>query len=93
MSKKFKKHRRGRGFPWPLFLFGGLALIAAAVVYGGKGGEDSGGTPKIAVDEQRIDYGVVRFGETRAFRIKVSNTGDGTLRFQEKPNVEVLEGC
>ena len=92
MSKKFKKQRR-RGFPWAAFLVGGLALIAAALVYGGKGGEDSGGTPRIAVDEQRIDYGVVRFGETRVFRINVSNTGDGTLRFEEKPYVEVLEGC
>jgi hypothetical protein len=93
MSKKFKKHRRRGGFPWPMFLFGGLALIAAAIVLSNQGREEAGGTPAIAVDEQHIDYGVVRFGETRAFKIKVSNTGDGTLRFQEKPYVEVLEGC
>jgi len=93
MSRKFKKHRRRRGFPWLMLLFGGLALIAAAVLNSATNDGESGGTPALAVDQQRIDYGYVKFGETRSFRIKVTNTGDGVLRFQKKPYVEVLEGC
>jgi hypothetical protein len=45
------------------------------------------------VDQQKIDYGFVRFGESRAFTIKVTNTGNGTLRFTEDPYIEVVEGC
>ena len=54
---------------------------------------DGGGTPSIAVDQQKIDYGDVKFGVEKTFAIKVTNTGDGTLRFKEEPYIEVLEGC
>jgi mannose-1-phosphate guanylyltransferase len=47
----------------------------------------------IAVDRQTIDYGYVKFGETRAFEFAVTNAGDGVLRFKEKPYIEILEGC
>ena len=92
MSKKYKKQRR-RGFPWTILLFGGLALIAAVIVYSNQREQGSGGPPAIAVDPQHIDYGYVKFGENRQFRIKVSNVGTGTLRFEEKPYIEILEGC
>jgi hypothetical protein len=52
-----------------------------------------GGTPKLTVDQDKIDYGYVKFGENKTFAIKVTNVGDGTLRFKEKPYIEVLEGC
>ena len=54
---------------------------------------DGGGTSSIAVDQQKIDYGDVKFGVNKTFAIKVTNTGDGTLRFKEDPYIEVLEGC
>ena len=73
---------------------GGILLILAAffVLTNGSGG-GNGGTPAIAVDQPSIDYGYVQFGNNKSFAIKVTNTGDGTLRFKEKPYVEVLEGC
>lgn len=52
-----------------------------------------GGTPSIAVDQQKIDYGDVKFGVNKTFAIKVTNTGDGTLRFKEKPYIQLLQGC
>ena len=90
------KHRRQKkSFPWPLIVFGGILLIAAAFLFASKsgGGDDGGGTPKIAVDQQKIDYGYVKFGNNETFTIKVTNTGTGTLRFTDKPYIEVLEGC
>jgi hypothetical protein len=54
---------------------------------------DGGGTPSIAVDQQKIEYGDVKFGVEKSFAIRVTNTGDGTLRFKEAPYIEVLEGC
>jgi len=46
-----------------------------------------------AVDQQKIEYGDQHFGTSLTFDIKVTNTGDGTLRFKEEPYIQVLEGC
>lgn len=89
MSRKHKRQRQRKTFPWPLMTIGGLLLIVAAFFLSNGGG----GTPSIAVDQQKIDYGDVKFGVNKTFAVKVTNTGDGTLRFQEKPYIEVLEGC
>ena len=93
MSRRHGRFRRRKSFPWPLAALGGVLLVLAAFLLVNRGGGGSGGTPAIAVDQQSIDYGYVRFGENRSFRIKVTNTGDGALRFKEKPYIEILEGC
>ena len=94
MSRKNKPRPHGKrtNLAWPLVAFG-VILMAAAVFLLTRQGADEGGTPRIAVDQQKIDYGYVKFGETRTFSIAVTNTGDGVLRFREKPYIEVLEGC
>jgi len=93
-NKKFRKQKQRKTFPW-LFvaLGGGLLLVAAAILFANQNGGGSGGTPAVSVDQNKIDYGYVKFGEDRQFTLKVSNTGNGALRFKEKPFVEVLEGC
>ncbi len=95
MSRKRRRQQSSSGPPWPILLaVGGVVLIVAAFFLANRGGAGgTGGTPKIAVDEQKIDYGYVKFGNNESFTIKVSNTGDGVLRFKEKPYIEVLEGC
>ena len=90
MSKN-KKQRR-REIPLPLVVFGGILIIVAVILYA-RQGSGGGGTPAIAVDQQRIDYGDVKFNDPRTFAIKVSNIGDGVLRFQEEPYIQVMEGC
>ena len=37
--------------------------------------------------------GDVKFNVPLTFTIKVTNTGNGTLRFKEEPYIQVLEGC
>lgn len=93
MSKKHRRQPQRKSFPWPLVAIGGILLIAAAFFFANQGGGDSGGTPSIAVDQQKIDYGDVKFGVNKTFSIKVTNTGDGTLRFTEQPYIEIVEGC
>lgn len=89
-NHKYGKQKQRKNFPWLLVVLGGgLLFIAAALLSSGSGG----GTPALAVDQNNIDYGYVKFGETRQFAIKVTNTGEGTLRFKEEPYIEVLEGC
>ena len=92
MGKKHKIQKQRKTFPWSLVAIGGVLLIVAAFFFANRGG-DGGGTPSIAVDQQKIDYGDVKFGVEKTFAIKVTNTGDGTLRFKEEPYIEVLEGC
>jgi hypothetical protein len=91
-NKKYGKQRQNRNFPWWLVLLGGGLLLIAAILFANRNG-DGGGTPALSVDQDKIDYGYVKYGETRQFAIKVTNAGDGTLRFKEKPYIEVLEGC
>jgi hypothetical protein len=93
MSKKYRKQKQKKSFPWVIVVFGGILLIVAAFFFANQGGGDDGGTPSIAVDQQKIDYGDVKFGVNKTFAIKVTNTGDGSLRFKDKPYIEVLEGC
>ena len=90
-NQKFRKQRQARNFPWLLAVLGGGLFLLAAILFARNNG--GGGTPSIAVDQDKIDYGYVKFGESRQFAIKVTNTGDGVLRFDEQPYIEVLEGC
>lgn len=72
---------------------GGLLLLALAAFTFIQNTDFSGGTPKLAVDQEKIDWGTVKDGTNKIITIKVTNTGDGILRFKEKPYVQVVEGC
>jgi hypothetical protein len=96
MSKNNKRRRQQKKSISPVIwlMGGGVLLIAAALFMAfGEGGDSGGGTPALAVDKQTIDYGDVKLATNLTFEIKVTNTGDGTLRFNEKPYIEVREGC
>lgn len=94
MSKKRRRQPQHKRFPWAIAAIGGILLIAAAFLFVKQGGGDAGGgTPSIAVDQQKIDYGDQHFGTNLTFEIKVTNTGTGTLRFKEDPYIEIVEGC
>ena len=92
-NKKYRKQNQRRNFPWLLVVLGGGLLLVAAILFSSRSGGNGGGTPSVAVDQNQIDYGYVKFGEERQFSLKITNTGDGTLRFKDKPYIEVLEGC
>ena len=93
MSKNKKKSRKQKkNFPWLFVALGGILVVLAGLLLARQNG-DGGGTPVITVNQDKIDYGYVQFGNNKTFAIQVTNTGDGTLRFKEKPYIEVLEGC
>jgi hypothetical protein len=91
-NQKYRKQKQRKNFPWLFVALGGGLLLLAAVLFANRSG-DGGGTPSIFLDQQKIDYGYVKFGETRSIAVKVTNTGDGNLRFREQPYIEVVEGC
>jgi hypothetical protein len=92
-QKREKSRKQKQRLPWMVLAIGGVMLVIAAFLFARQGGDDGGGTPSIAVDQQQIDYGDVKFGVNKTFAIKITNTGDGTLRFKEEPYIQVLEGC
>ena len=90
-NKRYRKQKQRNNFPWLFVVLGGGLLLLAAVLFANRNGD--GGTPAVSVDQNKIDYGYVKFGENRQFTLTVTNTGDGNLRFKEKPYIEGLEGC
>jgi len=93
MSKKRIKKKKNLLPAIVITTIGMLLLISASLVLGRQNQEPGGGTPVLAVDQQAIDFGDVKFNVQKTFTIKVTNTGDGTLRFKEAPYIQVLEGC
>ena len=91
-SRKYRMQKQTKKFPWLFIVLGGGLLLIAAILLANRSG-DGGGTPSITVDQQKIDYGYVKFGETRSIAVKVTNSGTGNLRFSEDPYIEVVEGC
>jgi len=91
-NQKYRKQKQRKKFPWLVVVLGGGLLLLAAVLFANRSG-DGVGTPSISVDQQNIDYGYVKFGETRSISVKVTNNGNGNLRFKEQPYIEVVEGC
>jgi len=91
-NKRYRKQKQRKNFPWLFVVLGGGLLLLAAVLFANRSG-GGGGTPALSVDQNKIDYGYVKFGENRQFTLTVTNNGDGNLRFKEKPYIEVLEGC
>ena len=91
-NQKYRKQKQQKSFPWLLVALGGGLLLIAAFLFA-RGGGSGGGMPSIKIDQDKIDYGFVKFGENRQFKLQVTNTGDATLRFKEQPYIEVLEGC
>jgi hypothetical protein len=90
-NKRYRKQNQRKQFPWLLVVLGGGLLLLATILF--TNGSGVGGTPALKVDQDKIDYGYVKFGENRQFTFTVTNTGEGNLRFKEKPYIEVLEGC
>jgi len=90
MAKKRSRPRTRP--PLPLIALGVVLIVAAVLIllFQNNGG---GGSPVLTVDKQTIEYGDVKLGTELTFEIHVTNSGDGVLRFKEKPYIEVLEGC
>lgn len=80
-----------------LIVLGGLALLLR-----GSGEEegidpnftpDVSGAPALEVEQENLDFGDVRLGETVEAVFRIKNMGDQPLRIGESPQVEVLDGC
>lgn len=98
-NKKNLRHRRKIQL-WPMILLfaGGVLLVIGAVYVLNKPSQpkaaiEVSGTPSLKVDQEKVDLGKVKLGQTVEVKFKIMNVGDQTLRFSKAPYVEVLEGC
>ena len=98
-SKKVVSKRQHVPIWLPLIIVAGVVLIGAALL---SGNSDTAapsvspqvtGAPALTVDKDKVDFGNVTLGQTVEVKFEVTNVGDQPLRFNEKPYVEVVEGC
>jgi hypothetical protein len=86
---------------WPLFVLaaGGflLLIIGAGLAFSQsmklKALSEVAGSPNLKVDKEKVDLGDVKLGQIVQASFQITNVGEGTLRFAEKPYIEVIEGC
>jgi hypothetical protein len=78
----------------------GLVFVAgvaiwAAVPRDGATGEPAlhRGGPRLAIDQELIDFGAVRYNQFVEARFRLKNVGDQPLRLPASPPIEVVEGC
>lgn len=107
MSRRIAKGRRPdrrssqEPAPWAvLLIMGGLLLlgVAAYFVWGNGAANPPAavevkGSPRLKVDQDKIDMGDIKLGQTVEARFKLTNVGDQPLKFGEKPYIEIVEGC
>jgi hypothetical protein len=100
--RKNSHKRKPSPIPIPLLLgLGGLALIAVAALafWGGdrskapKAEIEVTGAPSLKVDQEVVDLGDVKLGQTVEVAFQLTNVGDKPLQFTEEPYIEVKEGC
>ena len=100
MSKKKRTTKQPARRPagWVLPVLAGALLLGVLAWLVWRGSDRTapiaaGGTPSLEADQEHVDVGDVQLGQTVAVNFRLTNTGDGTLRFNEAPYVEVVEGC
>ena len=92
---KLKREQNKKLSRIAISLGGLLLLVAVAFVFyqNYQINDTGGGTPILTVDQEQIDWGTLKDYTKKVITITVTNTGDGTLRFKQKPYVQVVEGC
>jgi cell division septal protein FtsQ len=93
-----RRVRKKRAWPMILLFAGGFLLVIGAVFTLYKPSQpkaaiEVNGTPSLKVDQEKVDLGNVKLGQTVEVTFNLMNVGDQTLRFSKAPFIEVLEGC
>jgi len=97
-NKKNLRHHRKKQTWLVLLLAGGLLLVIGAILAFNKSPQPTvpievNGAPSLKVDQEKVDLGNVKLGQTVQVKFTLTNVGDQNLRFSKTPYVEVVEGC
>jgi hypothetical protein len=86
----------------PIVVLGSILALVAAGLLLAMNRSDAGqpavpvtvkGSPRLHVDQERIDFGDVPVGKMVTASFNLSNTGDQPLVFSHPPVPTVVEGC
>ena len=75
-----------------LLLVGGLAVLLRQPAQATNVPQVAGG-PKLAVDQEQINFGTVPLGKPVKATFKLTNVGDQPLQIEGAPQIEVKKGC
>ncbi len=92
MSRRKNRRPARRPITLALMILGAV-LVIVAVAFAARPAAKEDGTPVLAVEPASIDFGYIKLDTPKTFALRVTNAGEGTLRFEEQPYLEVLEGC
>jgi hypothetical protein len=96
-KKKLRQPRKSQPWPAILLIAGGLLIVGAIFTFRKPSQPAAAievtGAPSLKVNQDKVDLGNVRLGQTVDVKFQLTNVGDQTLRFSEVPYVEVVEGC
>ena len=99
-SRRSQRKKKQTRILWPLLIaLGGLALIGFAIWAAQRGDATPAadievqGSPSLKVDQDKIDLGDVRLGQTVSASFTLTNVGDKPLRITGQPYIEVAAGC
>jgi hypothetical protein len=99
---KPKKAARRAGSVLPFLAGGALVLIIVGLMALWRPAAQSPtvdtqervtGGPRLAVDQEKIDFGPVKVEKVVKASFKLRNIGDQPLRILSEPFVQVVEGC
>lgn len=97
-QKKTQSHGKSQRWPAVLLLAGGLLLITGMLFVFRKSSQPKAavevtGLPSLKVNQDKVDLGNVKLGQTVDVKFTLTNVGDKVLRFNKTPYVEVVKGC
>lgn len=97
-NKKNNKGAKRKNWPIILLVGGGALLLIGAFFAFVKPSQTitalgDSGTPRLEVDQELVDLGDVKVDQLVEATFRLTNTGEGTLRFTDDPYIEILEGC
>jgi hypothetical protein len=101
MSQRTKKRnpQRQTQQPFPLiwiFAAAAVLLLAGVGVWWATGAADTGPGkigPRLAVDQEKLDFGRVPLDKPVRAEFKITNAGDQTLTLDASAPIQALEGC
>ena len=98
-SKKRAAQKQGASRTSLLIVLGGIILIGAAVLLIVSANSappatvEVSGAPSLKVDQEKVDLGNVKLGQTVSVSFLLTNVGDRPLQFTQKPYISVAAGC
>lgn len=99
IRKKKKPVSRSKPWLWALIAGALLAVVGGIVVLGQSSNSASPeapqvtGAPRLAIEQDVIDEGYIKLGETIRTTFHLKNVGDQPLQIMGEPQVELVEGC